>query len=374
MIPFLRPVIPNSQNLMNDRFAKILDSGIFVFGENTSEFETAIRDFCEVDYAVSLSSCSHGLILLMSQVDADVVILPAFTFSATGQGVFWNSHLKFAFADVDESGLLSPETLEPVIRRYPGAAVLAVHMYGNPCDVKGLQEVTERYGGTLYFDSAHGLGAEVSGKSLGSSGRAEVFSLGVTKCLPCGEGGVLTTNDRSLAEKISRARIHGKVNSTLPYESSLDTDINGLNARGQEFNAALGCHLLPYLPDFIRRRNEIANSYRDAFGDRVISQVLSSNTCSYKDFAIRAGTCRSEKLTVARRLLEHGIQTKEYYYPTIPKLQSVEILSNRNVSLTTSFPVAEKLAETALALPIYPDLSEKEVSFIIDAVLESLSQ
>ncbi len=372
IIPFLKPEIPESERFM-ESVREITNSGMFVFGKYTKLFEEKIAKLCGVKHAIAVSNCSSGLIMIMTQAGSNKVIMPAFTFSATWQGVYWNSLLQYGFSDVDSVGCMTPELLKPVLIQHPGASVLAVHMYGNPCDADGLQAVVDEYGGRLFFDSAHALGSTINGVHVGGNGLAEVFSIGATKCLPCGEGGIITTDNDELAAKLIRARIHGKVDLVNHYESPLDINIPGLNARPQEFSMALGYHLLDYLPKFIARRNEIADYYANAFGLHSVTVVKEGNTCSYKDFAVQVGHSREDKLAAMQVLLDDfGIQTKEYYYPILPCLQAVQIECTRNITSTSRYPTATVLADTSMAIPIYPAMTDSQVEYVADKVKQCL--
>lgn len=369
-IPFLRPLFPNKDEILH-HFSSVLNSGMLTLSSETEALEDNVKKYCNVKYAIATSNGSQGLIMLLSTLEpGTTVILPAYSFGATFQAVSWNAHLNFSFVDVDSSGLIDLTLLEESLHDISGPkAIFAVHMYGNPAKINELEKLSKIYNATLFFDSAHGLGSRYSGKTLGASGDAEVFSLGITKCLPAGEGGVITTNRQDLYMLMMQARIHGKVPSTNAWESPLDFGFDGLNARPTEFNMALANCLFPYLDSWIRDRNLIASKYSSKLMFSPVTIVQSENLCSYKDYVISVGKTREDKLSLMKELLlKYGIQTKEYYYPSLPNLSIVERYSSRNKSLRSIYPIANKLADTACAIPIYPLLQETDIQYIVESI------
>lgn len=369
-IPFLRPSFPNKDEILH-HFSSILDSGMLTLSSETEALEENVKNYCNVKYAIATSNASQGLIMLLSTLSpGTTVILPAYSFGATFQAVSWNAHLNFAFVDIDSSGLIDISLLEEALNDISGPkAIFAVHMYGNPARIDELEKLSKTYNASLFFDSAHGLGARYSGKTLGASGDGEVFSLGITKCLPAGEGGVITTNSHEIYSLMMQARIHGKIPSANAWESPLDFSLDGLNARPTEFNMALANCLFPYLDSWIKSRNLIASKYASSLIFRPVTTVLEGNLCSYKDYVITVGKTREDKLLLMKDLLlKFGIQTKEYYYPSLPNLSIVKGYSSRNKSLRSEYPVANKLADTACAIPIYPLLKEADVQYIVESI------
>lgn len=367
-IPFLKPSLP-PYYLVEKDFKEVYNSGMLSASKFTRRFEERIESIHEVKHAIAISNCSDGLISLLTLYQGGTIAIPAFTFSATWQALEWND-INVVLVDVDESGLMDPSKLWDATAQYDIDAILAVHMFGNPSHIKEYEDICSRYGLDLYFDSAHGLGSLYHGKPLGGYGRAEVFSIGTTKCLPCGEGGIITTNDDELAERMRKVIIHGHPLPTN-YESNLDVEIPSMNGRTQEINSIIAYHGLDVLEENIKKRNRIADQYKEAFPDKFITEVKPGNRSSYKDFALITGKDRTEKLSIMKSLYDnYGISTKEYYYPAICDLTTLNGFKSKVLNPDDDFSQARFLSQTSLAIPIYPALTGEEVSYIITALKE----
>jgi dTDP-4-amino-4,6-dideoxygalactose transaminase len=222
-VPIVRPVLP-SLNQMSDDLQHMLTSGMVTKGQHLAAFENAIAHHLGVKHAVGVSSCTSGLMLTYKglELTGDVVV-PSFTFMATVSALVWCG-LRPIFADVDAGTTnLDAEAAEASITPQT-TAIVAVHNFGNPADIQGLQAVADRHGLKLIFDAAHGFGAIYQGIPVGAQGHAQVFSLSPTKLLIAGEGGIVATNDETLAEKIRLGREYGN-------NGHYDSAFPGLNAR-----------------------------------------------------------------------------------------------------------------------------------------------
>jgi dTDP-4-amino-4,6-dideoxygalactose transaminase len=365
-IPFYKPSLP-SYRLVEEDFGAAYRSGMLAPGKYTERLVEAVREHTGVRYVVPFSNCSDGLIALLGPFRGLTVALPAFTFSATWQAADWNGCSVVA-VDIDECGQMDPTDLRRVLTTHDIDVILPVHMFGNPSHVDAYEKLALDYDCVLLYDCAHGMGAYRNGVSLGGFGHAEVMSIGTTKCLPAGEGGLILTNDIDICRHMELAAIHGHHPPT-PYDSNLDVLVPSLNGRIQEVNSIIAYHGLSILGDSICRRNEIANIYDSLLEDIAIVKVDSGNTCSYKDYPIRVGKDREEKLGVIRQLHDaFGISTKEYYYPAIPDLAQAMNPTSIIINSRDGFSRARGLAATAMSLPIYPALTDEEAIYIAAAV------
>src|SRR5260370_5595762 len=183
------------------------------------------------------------------------VIWPSFRLLSRGHaGLCKECKPVFANSDTD-SWNISPADIEKKISDGT-SAILAVHLYGNPCDVTALGAIARRHSLKLVFDAAHAFGSEYRGIPIGSFGDAEVFSRSPTKLLVAGEGGLVTTNDAKLAAAIRAMRNYGEVSAYNPQWLRA-------NARSTQFNAALSLSVLPLVMAKVRRRNRIAKMYTE---------------------------------------------------------------------------------------------------------------
>jgi dTDP-4-amino-4,6-dideoxygalactose transaminase len=290
------------------------------------------------------------------------VILPSFTFFATGEALLWTG-LRPVFADCRPgSWTIDPSDVARKITKRT-SAILAVHLYGNPCDVDALTSIATAQGLKLIFDAAHAFGSEYAGAPVGSFGDAEVFSLSPTKLLVAGEGGLVCTNDALLARKIRAGRNYGDLGAYNP-------ELLGLNARMSEFNAALAIAGLDGLDRKVRRHQEIARLY----GKRLagvpgirLQEVRQNDICTFKDYSIHISPSPFWRTrdSLAGALLTRGIQTKRYFYPPLHKQT---LFSKFYDSNDDSLRVTEETSNGILSLPIYQALPNSAVKRVADAI------
>ncbi len=245
----MRPTLPRWETLA-DPLRVIIESGMLTKGHHLEAFERAVADYLGVRHAVGVSSCTTGLLLTCLCLDLHgEVLVPSFTFMATVHAMVWQQ-LTPVFVDVDpETWNINPAAAERAITPQT-TAIVGVHVFGNPAPVEELERVAARHGLTLILDAAHGFGALHYGQPVGRYGHVEVFSSSPTKLLVTGEGGVVTTNDGALAERLRVAREYGNPGN---YDSLLP----GINARMQEFSAILGLETLKMLEENAQRRNAL---------------------------------------------------------------------------------------------------------------------
>lgn len=360
---FCCPLLPPLGNAMkyyqnSFKMGSITNAGL------VEKLEAAVTERFKVKYCVAVSSCTSGLMMVLRAFGlTGEVIVPSFTFFATGHAVLWNG-LRPVFADCDEETWnVDPADVERKISERT-SAILVVHLYGNPCDVEALTRVASRKHLKLIFDAAHGFGSRHRGNPVGQFGDAEVFSLSPTKLLVAGEGGLVTTNDAMLARAIRGMRNYGDL-------GAYDPEWLGMNARMSEFNAALAIAGLPLVEAKVARRNWIAKKYTSLLtplpGLR-FQKVLPEDVCTYKDYSIHVtseafGMSRD---ALAEALLAEGIETKKYFYPPLHKQR-----------LYSSFHNAERaglnrtnfVTEGILSLPIYESLPEATVERVAYAIL-----
>ncbi|MBI3668700.1 MAG: DegT/DnrJ/EryC1/StrS family aminotransferase [Acidobacteria bacterium] len=316
-----------------------------------------------VKHCVAVSSCTSGLTMVLRALGlAGEVIVPSFTFFATGHAVRWNG-LRPVFADCDpDTWNVDPADVERKITERT-SALLVVHLYGNPCDVEALTRLATRYRLKLVFDGAHAFGSRYRGRPIGQFGDAEVFSLSPTKLLVAGEGGLVTTDDATLAQAIRGMRNYGDT-------GAYDPDWLGMNARMTEFNAALGLAGLSMVEEKVRRRNQIAQMYTDLLSPLPglrFQSVHPEDVNTYKDYSVHVtpeqfGLTRDE---LAAGLLAENIETKKYFYPPLhmQKLYRAFHDPTRNDLAQT-----EHVTGGILSLPIYESLPDSTIENVADAI------
>lgn len=359
-IPIIRPTLPPVDKLM-PKLQDAFTSGQITNARFVREFEEKAKEYLGVSNAIAISSCTNGLILVEKCLGLKgEVIVPSFTFCATAHSLVWNQ-IKPVFVDSERASCqIDPSRAELAITDNT-SAILAVHIFGTPCDIESLQTIADRHGLKLIFDSAHGFGAVRRGRPLGGFGDAEVFSLSPTKLLVAGEGGLVATNDDELARKIRIGRDYGN-------PGDYNCEFIGLNARMSELHAILALETIDELDRNISRRNEIAAFYREKI-DNIeglsYQKVDSDDTSSYKDFSILVGDgFRLSRDSLASKLLNMGIETRPYFYPPVHKQNAYAYLDPGSFYL----PEAEYLSERSLSIPLYSHMSDGEAERVILAL------
>lgn len=357
-LPFARPTIEDPASVLG-RIGDAFDSGMLTDGPLVQELEERVAERFDVRHCVAVSSATAGLMLLIQAIDPQApVLLPSFTFSATAHAALWNG-AKIAFADCD------PNTWNLRAQDVYGepAVVLGVHVSGVPCDVAGLEKVALHRGAFLVFDAAHGSGSLVSvdgvQRPLGGFGLAEVFSLTPTKVLSSAEGGLITTNDTSLAKHLRVARNYGN-------PGDYDTRFAGLNARLSEPHAALALASLEHLEQRVAHRNEVARRYHQVFGALPgigFQQVPEGARSSYKDFTILldGDVFGATRDAVVAALKAEGVQTRKYYAPPVHRQHAYA-----NV-VSPDLPMTNRLAGQVISLPIWSHLPLESVDRVGEA-------
>jgi len=358
---FIKPTLPDFQSVIS-AYQGFYAAGMITNGSLVQRFESAAAERLGVNHCVAVSSCTSGLMLLLRALGVTgEVILPSFTFFATGHAVIWNG-LTPVFADCDpDTWTIDPADVETRITERT-TAIIAVHMYGNPCAVDALEGIASRHKLKLIFDSAHAFGSRRGGCPVGQFGDAEAFSLSPTKLLVAGEGGIVSTNDGTLAQLLRAGRNYGD-------PGSYDPDLIGLNARMPEFNAALALAGLAILDAKLARHNAIATRYTELLSSVPglrFQKVAPADLCSYKDYSVcvdpgAAGITRDE---LASALLAENIETKKYFYPPMHRQKLYRGYYDGRQSL----PRTDSVSEAVLSLPIYESLSDETVEGVARAI------
>jgi dTDP-4-amino-4,6-dideoxygalactose transaminase len=353
-LPLARPAIADPAAVA-DAAATILASGVLTNGPYVRRLEERAADYLGVRHCIAVASCTAGLMLSLraSNLSGDVV-LPSFTFSASAHAVAWNG-LRPVFTDIRPDDLL----LDPdAVARSAGvrtSAILATHTYGTPCDVEALGSLAASNGIRLFFDAAHAFGSRRGDRMVGGFGDAEVFSLSPTKVLIAGEGGIIATNDDSLAERCRIGRDYGN-------PGDYDTRFVGLNARMSELHAATALASFEDLEERIGLRNQLAERYRKVLADVPgidFPAVAEGDRSTYKDFTILIDPDRfgMDAAAVASALAAEGVQTRRYYSPPVHRQRAYRWVGPANGGL----PETDRAAARVLTLPLWTPMADEQV-------------
>jgi dTDP-4-amino-4,6-dideoxygalactose transaminase len=348
---------------------EIFESQYFILGPHVQRLETACAGYCQVPYALGVSSGTDALLisLMAAGIGAgDAVITTPYTFFATA-GSIARLGARPLFVDIDpQTYNLSPEKLNECIDQLaPGArtrikAMIPVHIFGQCADMDPLLAIAGKHRWTVIEDAAQAIGAEYRGRRAGAMGDFGCFSFFPSKNLGAfGDGGLVTTASQSAIETLRMLRVHG---SHPKYYHSL---IGG-NFRLDALQAAVVQVKLAHLDTWTEARRQNANRYRRLFDAAGLSEIVGlpverESRHIYNQFVIRVGKMRD---ALRRYLGEAGVGT-EVYYPVPLHLQSCFSSLGHTPG---DFPESEAAAEQTLALPIYPELSEAQQSFVVENI------
>lgn len=360
--------IVSPEGLSNEKFIsdvrQILTSRKLTNGEYVREFEETAAKYLGVPHCVAVSSCTLGLVLTLRALGfRGEVILPSFTFHATAHAVAWNG-LKPVFADCEaDTFCLSPDSVRERLSPKT-AAIVAVHVFGNPASVFELGELAARTGIPLIYDSAHAFGTRVGERHVGTFGDAEVFSFSPTKLVVAGEGGLVATRDANLANRLRAARNYGDAGSS-------DPELLGLNARMSEFHAALAVRGLDGLEERITRRNKIRLRYEASLGaiPGVSFQCIQAgNRTTCKDFSllVEASGFGKSRDWLQHFLREENIESRRYFYPAVHRQKLYRAAWNRR-----PLPVTDHISSCVLNLPIYSSMTDEDIDRVCGTVLRA---
>ncbi len=359
-LPFCRPSRAPLDEV-TARLATSYDQGILTNGPLVAELEERLAERLGVASVVAVASCTHGLMLALQAVTdgrPGHVVLPSFTFSASGHAVAWNGRTP-RFVECDRTTFQID--LDHAARHLEGAAALMpTHIFGAPADPIAVEELAAAYDVPVLFDAAHALGSTAAGRPVGGFGSVEVFSLTPTKVLVAGEGGLVATNDQELAARI-------RIGRNYADPGNYDTRFSGLNARMSEFHAAMALASLERFDDALARRRQIAFRYRKLLADVPGVQIQAidvADESTFKDLSIAIdpevfGLTRDQLVQV---LVAEEIETRNYFDPPVHRHAAYAHLD------PVDLPVTEQVSSQIVSLPIYIDLSDDDVGRIAEAV------
>ena len=354
MIPLMKQKFTKE---MRDAAISALENERFVLGESVFKFEEAFARYCNTKYAVAVSSGTAALHLSLTALGVkkgDRVVTTPMSFIATANSVIQAGGTP-VFADIyEDTGNINPEN----ITARDGAGVIPVHLFGQPCKMDRILELREE-GLFVVEDACQAHGAEYKGKKTGSLGDVGCFSFYPSKNMTvAGDGGMVTTNDGEIAEKIRKLRDCGR-------KSKYEHDVVGYTYRLNTVNAAIGLLQLKHLDKWNEKRRRLAKLYRKLLPEEILLSESKGVKHVYHVFAVKV----HEREKLAEHLKSHGISVG-IHYPIPIHLQPVyrQLYGFRE----GDYPVAEKFSTEVLSLPIYPGLTTDEVRFICEKVTEFL--
>lgn len=376
MLPYARQWIDEADI---EAVVEVLRSDWLTTGPKVPEFEEKFARTVGAKHAVAVSSGTaalHAAVFAAGVGTGDEVVVPPMTFAATANSVRYQGGT-VVFADVQPNSLLldPQKALEAASART--RAVIAVDYAGQPADLDELASLAHDRGWVLIEDAAHSLGATHRGRPIGSIADMTTFSFHPVKHITTGEGGVVTTNDDERASRLRLFRNHGISTDHREREGRGSWHYEmidlGYNYRITDIQCALGSSQLDRLSGWVERRREISRRYDEAFrqlpfdpllmkGDRVSSRHLYV-------IRLRLDECRADRATIFKALRDEGLAVNVHYMPVHyhPYYQGLGYRKG-------AYPESERAYERLLTLPLYPKLTNGEVSHVIEVVTRVLTQ
>lgn len=327
------------------------------------ELEKALCEYLGVPY---ISLFTNGTLPLITALQAlritGEVITTPYSFVATTHSLWWNG-IKPVFVDVDPlTGNLDPDKIEAVITPRT-TAIMPVHVYGQPCDTKRIQEIADKYGLKVIYDAAHAFGVEINGESILNAGDMSTLSFHATKVYNTIEGGALVMHDEQTKKRIDYLKNFG-------FAGETEVVAPGINSKMDEVRAAYGLLNLQQVDAAIEARRQIAIKYRNALRDIdgiTFFDDINGVKHNYSYFPIfvdaeKYGKTRDE---LYFKMKENNILGRRYFYPLISEFSTYRGLDSAKPEF---LPNAHKMADTVICLPMYHTLSENDMERVIEQI------
>ena len=380
-LPFAQPLISE------DAIAEVSDSlrnGWITTGPKTKRFEDTFREYIGTSHALAVNSCTAGLHIALTALGVgpgDEVIVPTFTFCSTANVVV---HLgaRPVLVDVGDDFNVTPEAIEQAITKKT-KAIIPVHFAGQACDLEGIYEVAVKYKLPVVEDAAHAVGAAYNGLKVGSdelqasrenSQSVTVFSFYAIKNLTTGEGGMITTADDDLADRMRLLSLHGMSRDAWKRYTSAgswyyEVVVPGYKCNMTDIQSAIGLHQLERLNDFIAVRNRYASLYDEAFSELPEIDVPITHRDRFHAFHLYVIRLVLDQLSIDRaqfieELRALNIGSSVHFIPVHlhPWYQTTYGYSRGDL------PVAERIFDRIISIPLYPKMNEDDLQDVVEAV------
>lgn len=343
-----------------DEILSVIDQlsqqGQYIFGKQVTDFEEGLAKICQTKYAIAVANGTDALSLILKGLNigyGDEVITAPNSFIASA-GAIADVGATPVFADVDEDFNLSPKKIELAITDKT-KAIIVVHLTGNPARMDEINALAKRHNLEVIEDAAQAIGAQYKGKRVGGLAKAAAFSLHPLKNLHLmGDAGFITTNDEKLYQHIKQRQNHGLIDRN-------ESTFWGQNSRLDAIQAAIGNIKLPFFEKITDRFCQIGKFYMSELKDVVRCPVISTNDKAvFHNFIIQI----PNRDQVLQQLAEQGVECKVHYPMPLHLMRCSTFLGYKK----GDFPVTEQQAEQILSLPIYPELTQQQLEFVVAAV------
>jgi dTDP-4-amino-4,6-dideoxygalactose transaminase len=359
MVPITRPFLPP-----REAYEKYID-GIWQRNWLTNngplvvELEKKLKTYLQVPHLLYVCNGTVALQIAIHALDLEgEIITTPFSYIATTSSIYWE-HCKPVFVDIEEGSLnIDPLKIEKAITKNT-CAILATHVFGNPCNIECIQRIADTHNLRVIFDAAHCFGTTYKGQSVFVYGDISTTSFHATKLFHTIEGGAVFSQDEELIKRMDFMRNFGHNGP----ENFAEVGINGKNS---EFHAAMGLCNLPYVDEILSARKAHTERY-DHWLDEIPRRKLEINNDGNFNYAYYPLILESEEilLKVKQALENKSVFPRRYFYPSLNTVYLYKM---------EGLPVSESISKRILCLPLYPSLSGDEIDFISGIILQALKR
>lgn len=358
-----------------DDIGKVLSSFFLTTGPVTKNFEDEFSKYLGSEQVVAVTSCTAALFLSLKAYGigpGDEVITTPMTFVATPNSII-QAGATPVFVDVEEATCnINVDLIERAITKAT-KAIIPVHLYGQMCDMKKIRQVADKHKLIVIEDAAHAVEAKRDGIRVGQLGDVACFSFYATKNITCGEGGAISTNNKDIADKLRKLRMHGMDKGAADRYTKQyvhwDMEILGWKFNMDDIHAALLLNQLKKIEKHWERREEISRKYEEAFESihsmKLIKIMPNSKSARHLFTVLINGGVRDDILL---KIQEKGIGVAVNY-------RALHLLKYYRETFgfkRGSFPVAEMIGDNTITIPLYPKLKDKEVSYVIESIKKAI--
>lgn len=363
MIPVTSPLLPDLDEF-HEMLKEIWKSRwITNNGNFHKQLEKELAEYLKVPY---LSLFTNGTLPLITALQAlhitGEVITTPYSFVATTHALWWNG-IKPVFVDIDlATGNMDPEKIEAAITPRT-TAIMPVHVYGKPCNIKAIQEIADKYGLKIIYDAAHAFGVEVNGDSLLNAGDMSTLSFHATKVYNTIEGGALVMHDEKMKKRIDYLKNFG-------FADEITVVGSGINGKMDEIRAAYGLLNLHQVDAAIEARHQVAVKYRKELrnveGISFFDDMAGvKHNYSYFPIFVEAEKYGMTRDELYSKMKEQNVLGRRYFYPLISTFSTYRGLDSASPS---NLPNAHKMANSVICLPMYHNLKESEIEKVINII------
>ena len=359
------PLLPDLEEF-NGLLREIWDSKwITNNGSFHKKLEAALCEYLKVPY---ISLFTNGTLPLLTALQAlritGEVITTPYSFVATTHSIWWNN-CKPVFVDIDPAtGNIDPDKIEAAITPQT-SAIMPVHVYGQPCDTKRIQEIADKYGLKVIYDAAHAFGVQVNGESILNAGDMSTLSFHATKVFNTIEGGAMVMHDAETKKQIDYLKNFGFAGETKVVGP-------GINSKMDEIRSAYGLLNLKQVDSAIEARHQVAIRYREALRDVEGITFFNDTPGVRHNYAYFPIFVDAEKYGMTRdelyfKMKENGVLGRRYFYPLISSFSTYSGLPS---ATPENLPQANKMADSVICLPMHHSLSGEDVNSIISLIVD----